>query len=123
MLPLASISQAQALLPRPEIVAPETLPMRLPGAGAVAPVGTPREITPGQPASESFGSLLGRLVGDVNSKQNAAASAMQALQTGGDVSLHQAVIAMEEASVSFQLMVEVRNKLLESYQEIMRMQI
>jgi flagellar hook-basal body complex protein FliE len=39
------------------------------------------------------------------------------------VSLHQAMIAMEEASVSFQLMVEVRNRLLESYQELMRMQI
>jgi flagellar hook-basal body complex protein FliE len=45
------------------------------------------------------------------------------LQSGGNVPLHQAVIAMEEANVSFQLMVEVRNKLLESYQEIMRMQI
>jgi flagellar hook-basal body complex protein FliE len=33
------------------------------------------------------------------------------------------MIAMEEANVSFQLMVEVRNKLLESYQELMRMQI
>ena len=42
---------------------------------------------------------------------------------GQNVPLHQAMIAMEEASVSFQLMVEVRNKLLESYQELMRMQI
>jgi flagellar hook-basal body complex protein FliE len=33
------------------------------------------------------------------------------------------MISMEEASVSFQLMVEVRNKLLDSYQELMRMQI
>jgi flagellar hook-basal body complex protein FliE len=33
------------------------------------------------------------------------------------------MIAMEEASVSFQLMVEVRNRLLESYQELMRMQV
>jgi flagellar hook-basal body complex protein FliE len=39
------------------------------------------------------------------------------------VPLHQAVLAAEEASVSFQLMVEVRNKLLESYQELMRMQV
>ena len=37
--------------------------------------------------------------------------------------LHQAMIAMEEANVSLQLMVEVRNKLLESYQELMRMQV
>jgi len=37
--------------------------------------------------------------------------------------LHQAMISMQEASVSFSLMVEVRNKLVESYQELMRMQI
>jgi len=45
------------------------------------------------------------------------------LQRGEPIPLHQAVIAMEEASVSFQLMVEVRNKLLEAYQELMRLQI
>jgi flagellar hook-basal body complex protein FliE len=48
---------------------------------------------------------------------------VNALQSGQNVPLHQAVISMEEASVSFQLMVQVRNKLMESYQEIMRMQI
>jgi len=48
---------------------------------------------------------------------------VSALQSGQTVPLHQAVIAMEEANVSFQLMVEVRNRLLDSYQEIMRMQI
>jgi flagellar hook-basal body complex protein FliE len=48
---------------------------------------------------------------------------MQDLQSGQNVSLHQTMIAMEEANVSFQLMVEVRNKLVDSYQEIMRMQI
>ena len=37
--------------------------------------------------------------------------------------MHQAMIKVEEASVSFQLMVEVRNRLLESYQELMRMQV
>jgi flagellar hook-basal body complex protein FliE len=63
------------------------------------------------------------MVEEVNAKQNAAGDAVQSLQSGGNVSLHQAVIAMEEANVSFQLMVEVRNRLLESYQEIMRMQL
>ncbi len=46
----------------------------------------------------------------------AAGEAVRGMIGGQDVSLHQAMIAMEEASVSFQLMVEVRNKLLESYQ-------
>jgi flagellar hook-basal body complex protein FliE len=37
--------------------------------------------------------------------------------------LHQSVIAMQEAGVAFSMMVEVRNKLVESYQELMRMQV
>lgn len=76
-----------------------------------------------QPAGDSFATMLGNLVSEVNARQNLAAEAVSALQSGQNVSLHQAVLAMEEASISFQLMVEVRNKLLESYQELMRMQI
>ncbi|HWQ91199.1 MAG TPA: flagellar hook-basal body complex protein FliE [Clostridia bacterium] len=76
-----------------------------------------------QPVGDSFASMLGRMVDEVNAKQAVASDAVNALQSGQDISLHQAVIAMEEANVSFQLMTEVRNKLLESYQELMRMQI
>jgi flagellar hook-basal body complex protein FliE len=43
--------------------------------------------------------------------------------SGQNVPLHQVMIASEEASVSFQLMLEVRNKLLDGYQELMRMQV
>lgn len=91
------------------------------------PLADLQKLAPGQavsPATESsFDSVLGRLVRDVNAKQLDAAAASRDMMSGGKVSLHQAMIAMEEASVSFQLMVEVRNKLLESYQEIMRMQL
>jgi flagellar hook-basal body complex protein FliE len=73
--------------------------------------------------SSSFSSLLGKLVSEVNAQQQAAGQTVNALQSGANVPLPQAVISMEEASVSFQLMVQVRNKLLESYQEIMRMQM
>jgi flagellar hook-basal body complex protein FliE len=71
----------------------------------------------------SFSNVLGQMVQDVNARQTAASQSVQSMMSGQTASLHQAVIAMEEASVSFQLMVEVRNKLLESYQELMRMQI
>ena len=71
----------------------------------------------------SFGSFLGQLVGEVSSKNSAAGAAANGLMSGQNVSLHQTMIAMEEANVSFQLMVEVRNRLLESYQELMRMQV
>ena len=71
----------------------------------------------------SFSNLLGDFVNEVNTKQQAAGDAISGLMSGKNVSLHQAMISMEEASVSFQMMVEVRNKLLDSYQEMMRMQI
>ncbi|HLH53403.1 MAG TPA: flagellar hook-basal body complex protein FliE [Verrucomicrobiae bacterium] len=81
------------------------------------------ETNPAQPAGESFSNVLGRMVQEVSASQGAANDAVAALQSGHNVSLHQAVIAMEEANISFQLMVEVRNKLLDSYQELMRMQV
>ncbi|MBM3832099.1 MAG: flagellar hook-basal body complex protein FliE [Verrucomicrobia bacterium] len=70
-----------------------------------------------------FENVLGKLVQEVNAKQMAAGDAVTGLLSGQQVPLHQAMIAMEEASVSFQLMVEVRNKLLEGYQELIRMQV
>jgi len=69
----------------------------------------------------NFESTLGRLVTDVAAKANTASEAAAGLGSG--VPLHQVMLANEEASISFQLMVEVRNKLLESYQELMRMQV
>ena len=76
-----------------------------------------------RPGSGTFDSMLGRIVGEVVDKQAAAGQTVNGLLSNQNVSLHQTMIAMEEASVSFQLMVEVRNKLLESYQELMRMQV
>ena len=75
------------------------------------------------PAGGSFAEMLGNMVQEVNAKQAAAGQAVSGVLACENVPLHQAMIAMEEASVSFQLMVEVRNKLVESYQELMRMQI
>jgi flagellar hook-basal body complex protein FliE len=91
--------------------------------GAVqAPVDAPSVGRVGA-ADGSFANLLHDAVQEVSGKQAAATAAVNGLLTGQNVSLHQAMIAMEEASVSFQLMIEVRNKMLEGYQEIMRMQI
>ena len=71
----------------------------------------------------TFGSFLTQAVADINSKQIEAGKTLSGMLSGQNVSLHETMIAMEEAGVAFQLMVEVRNRLLESYQEIMRMQI
>ena len=90
---------------------------------AISPGILPLPSTVAPAPSSGFGHLVTDLVSDVTAKQAAAAESVHALVSGKNVSLHQTMIAMEEASISFQLMVEVRNKLLESYQEIMRMQL
>ena len=72
---------------------------------------------------DPFGQMMKKFVNDVDDKLKVSSSEKNKVLTGEATNLHQAMIAMEEASVSFQLMVEVRNKLLESYQELMRMQV
>lgn len=71
----------------------------------------------------SFGTMLEGLVSTVSEKQAQSAELTKQVLLGENDQLHQSVIAMQEASVAFTLMVEVRNKLVESYQELMRMQV
>jgi flagellar hook-basal body complex protein FliE len=73
--------------------------------------------------NEGFGQMLDGLVANVEAKQGAAQAETRKVLLGDSDQLHQSVIAMQEASVAFSMMVEVRNKLVESYQELMRMQV
>jgi len=71
----------------------------------------------------SFAAVLKDSLTEVNSMQQKADAAITALATGEKVSLHETMIAMEQADVSFRLMMQVRNKIVEAYQEILRMQV
>ncbi len=77
----------------------------------------------GQTPGEGFGKMLDGLVSTVDAKQTQADALTKRVLLGDTDQLHQSVIAMQEASVSLSLMVQVRNKLVESYQELMRMQV
>lgn len=68
-----------------------------------------------------FDSVLDEVLNKLNQVQGNAEKAVQELAAGGDV--FQAIVAMEKADMDFQLMVEVRNKLISAYEEIMRMQV
>jgi len=85
--------------------------------------GTPAIKAPPSASAPSFGSLLDNAVGEVNAKANAAGAEQAKVLSGESTNLHQAMISIQEAGVAFSLMVEVRNKLVDSYQELMRMQI
>lgn len=74
------------------------------------------------PSTESFGKVLDGILGQVMAKDDAADVATRSVLLGQSDQLHRAVILGAESDVAFVLMVEMRNKLLESYQELMRMQ-
>jgi flagellar hook-basal body complex protein FliE len=78
-----------------------------------------------RPASvaEGTGKFFGELVGKVNDLQLQADREIQKLATGESKGLHEVMLAMEKSGIAFQFMNQVRNKALESYQEIMRMQV
>lgn len=116
--------RAEPMRPPAETAAPKAIPFS--ELEKLSPGILPMPIDTSRVAGASgagFQSLVGDLVSQVASKQAAAGESVNQMLTGQNVSLHQTMIAMEEASISFQLMVEVRNKLLESYQELMRMQV
>lgn len=80
---------------------------------------------PAQPASGvDFGDLLRQSIGQVNEQQAAATGLLSRFESGApDVSVAEVMISMQKASLSFQAMNEVRNRLVEAYQQIMNMPI
>ena len=99
-------------------------------AGALTRIDAPlpkSPLTPSGPITGSphdgFGQVLDGLVATVASKQEASGIMTKKVLLGDSDQRHQSGIAMQEASVAFSMMVEVRNKLVESYQELMRMQV
>lgn len=71
--------------------------------------------------SNNFENLLNDAVEKLNEVQKDTEMAIKELARGGDVT--QAMISIEKADMSFQMMVEIRNRLLNAYEEIMRMQV
>jgi flagellar hook-basal body complex protein FliE len=69
----------------------------------------------------SFNSLFKDALGTVTELHKEADNAIKELANGDDIT--SAIVAMEKADMSFQVMIEVRNKFLNAYEEIMRMQI
>jgi len=115
MSPIGAISSS--LMNSPPLASPG-----LDGTGGGLGLGIDGTQTASKPA-DGFGNMIDGLIQTVATKETQASQLAQQVMLGGTAQLHQSVIAMQEASVAFSLMVQVRNKLVESYQELMRMQV
>lgn len=74
-------------------------------------------------SSNAFGDMLKNMVNDTNQAQINGDKAVEALESGSAQHLHEVMIAAEEAEISLKMMVQMRNKALTAYEEIMRLQI
>jgi flagellar hook-basal body complex protein FliE len=77
----------------------------------------------GKEKGGAFGEILKDAISTVNELQKQSDQDIQKLMTGESQDLHNTVIAMQKADLSFQMMMQVRNKIVQAYQEIMRMQV
>jgi flagellar hook-basal body complex protein FliE len=75
------------------------------------------------PAKPDFSDLVKDFAHDVNNMQFKAGAAVDDLVTGKAADVHQVMVAVEEAGIALDLMLEVRNRVLEGYQELIRMQV
>ena len=73
--------------------------------------------------SSSFGEMLTNSINQVNRLQVAADSNINNFVTGKQPDIHRTMIAMEKASISFELLMQIRNKVISAYDKIMRMPI
>ena len=71
----------------------------------------------------NFGNMVHDYLKKVDSDQKLASTKVQEVISNKSENIHEAMVALEEASISFQLLMEVRNKLLESVQELKRTQV
>lgn len=85
-----------------------------PGFLPAAPVAVP---------ADGFGAWFSHELNAVNAGLAVAETDVRKLAAGQAPSLHEVMIHMEEAKLSFQLLAQVRNRLLDAYQEVMRMQV
>ena len=76
-----------------------------------------------QPARASFGEMLKGSLDQVNQLQNEADTSIDNLANGTQTDIHQTMIAVEKADISFELLMQIRNKLIAAYDKVMRMPV
>ena len=96
--------------------------LRAAAAQARMPDAAPAPLEQGGGAN--FSSLLSQSIGKVNEMQQSAGTKTRAFEMGDpNISLPEVMIAKSKAGLAFEGMVQVRNKMIDAYQEIMRMQV
>ncbi len=87
----------------------------------VGSIGRAGGVTPA--AKSSFGDVFGQALDDLSRLSNHSDGLAEAFAAGEDVEIHEVMIAMQETQMAFDFATQVRGKVIDAYQEIMRMQV
>ncbi len=87
------------------------------------PLSTPSSTPSTGPVAKSFSDTLSDALHEVNKLQKEADRGMQDLSTGKTDNIPEVMIAAEKADLALKLMVQVRNKIIDAYHEVMKMQV
>lgn len=90
---------------------------------SVSDLATSQSVSPVATPKTSFADWMTQQMNETQRLDQKAEAGLLNLATGQADNLHQVMIDLEQAKLSFQLLLQVRNRALEAYQEIMRMQI
>ena len=96
-----------------------------PPISSITPLGMPH-VSPGASAAGrpgEFQNALSSAIDSLESLQNNAADSVQKFLTGENEELHTTILATQKAELAFELGLQVRNKVVDAYQEIMKMQM
>ena len=87
------------------------------GSSTAVPFSAPGKVSSG------FGQVLTKAINAVNQNMQEAETMAAGLITGQHANIHETMIAEEKAGISFRMLTKTQNKVIEAYQEIMRMQL
>lgn len=87
---------------------------KMPGAAPASPV---------QQAGQGFADMLKNSISEVQEAQETANQSIQDLASGRHNRIHETMMAMENADLSFRMLTQVRNKVLDAYREMLRMSV
>jgi len=110
-IPGVTSGQVNAITENSNLLQPREVP------AIASPIGS----SSGSP--NTWGHMVQQMVMDVNAKQQSATAAVNDVLQGGPTPVHEAMVATEEASLSFEFLSQMRNKVVDAYQQIMQMQV
>ncbi len=96
--------------------------LKISGVSAVTPLASPESL-PAAAAGEPFKDVLSSAIQDVEGARSDAAQSINQFLSGEGEDLHSTILASQRADLEFQMFLQVRNKIVSAYQEVMKMQM